>query len=318
MSKADAKPIRTLLFVPGTEEERLHRSVEHGADAVMIDLEEPRTPFPETARDAARASVRAFLDSSRASGVDGAPPPPRWFARVQPPATGQTLKDLRAVVGPTLTGILVPKVYGPEDIHRADALLTCTEAELGVEMGSTAIYPILETAQSLRLAYEIAVASERVQYLGGAVSRFGDIHQAVGYTWTAEGRETLYLRSKVLIDARAAGIRYPISGMWGGDTDDIDGLRRWAGELRGLGYFGMMLGAPAHVPVVNEIFSPTPADVAFWQDLDRLAAAAEAEAVDSGPILYGSRNQGEGHEVHLAHVGSARQNLAWARDLGLL
>ena len=61
--------------------------------------------------------------------------------------------------------------------------------------------------------------------MGGAISRFGDIHQAVGYRWTAEGEETLFLRSKVLIDAKAAGIRYPISGMWGGATDDLDGLR---------------------------------------------------------------------------------------------
>lgn len=309
MAKADAKPIRTLLFVPGSDEERLHRSTEHGADAVMIDLEEPRTPFPERERERARAEVRAFLDRDRAAGGV-----PRWFARVQPPATGQTLKDMRAVMGPSLTGILLPKVYGPEDVYRADALLTCTEAELGLPLGSTAIYPILETAQALRLAYEIAVASPRVQYMGGAVSRFGDIHQAVGYRWSAEGRETLFLRSKVLIDARAAGIRYPISGMWGGDTDDLDGLRRWATELRDLGYFGMMLGSPEHVAVVNEIFSPTASEISYWQDLDRLATEAEA----AGPIIYGDPNKGEGHVVHLAHVGSARQNLAWARDLGLL
>jgi citrate lyase subunit beta / citryl-CoA lyase len=310
MAKADARPIRTLLFVPGTDMARLERSVEHGADAVMIDLEEPRTPFSESERESARVGVRAFLDGPVVAGA-----PVRWFARVQPPATGQTLKDLRAVMGTTLTGILLPKVYGPEDVYRADALLACMEAEMGLPMGSTAIYPILETAQSLRLAYEIAVASPRVQYMGGAVSRFGDIHQAVGYRWSAEGRETLYLRSKVLIDARAAGIRYPISGMWAGDTDDVDGLRRWATELRDLGYFGMMLGAPAHVPIVNEIFSPTPEELTYWVDLDRLASAAEADG--TGPIVYGDPNQGEGHEVHIAHIGSARQNLAWARDLGL-
>jgi citrate lyase subunit beta/citryl-CoA lyase len=310
MAKSDAKPIRTLLFVPGTDEGRLYRSVDHGADAVMIDLEEPRTPFPEAAREEARKVVRAFFDSDRAKGAG-----PRWFARVQPPATGQTLKDLRAVMGPNLTGILLPKVYGPEDVYRADALLTCTEAELGQPIGSTVIYPILETAQSLRLAYEIAVASPRVQYIGGAVSRFGDIHQAVGYRWSAEGRETLFLRSKVLVDARAAGIRYPISGMWGGDTDDLDGLRRWATELRDLGYFGMMLGSPAHVPIVNEIFSPTTAEISYWLELDRLAT--EAEGDDAGPIVHGDPNRGEGYEVHIAHVGSARKNLAWARDLGL-
>ena len=312
MARSDAKPIRTLLFVPGSDEDRLVRSPDQGADAIMIDLEEPRTPFPESERERCRTAVRAFLDSDRAAAGS-----PLWFARVQPPATGQTLKDLRAVMGPNLTGILLPKVYGPEDVYRADGLLTCCEAELGLPIGSTAIYPILETAQSLRLAYDIAMASPRVHYMGGAVSRFGDIHQAVGYRWSAEGRETLFLRSKVLIDARAAGIRYPISGMWGGDTDDLDGLRRWATELRDLGYFGMMLGSAAHVPLVNEIFSPTPDEISYWKDLDRLAAEAETRAGDPGPIIYGDPNRGEGHVVHMAHVGSARQNLAWARDLGL-
>jgi citrate lyase subunit beta/citryl-CoA lyase len=311
VSKHDATPIRTLLFVAGSEPDEVLRSAGHGADAIVIDLEEPRTPYPEHEREATRQWMRTFFD-----GAAGDVEAPRWFVRVQPPDTGQTLKDLGAVMSPNLAGVLLPKVYGPEDVYRLDALLTCLEAESGRPMGSTVVYPILETAQSLRLAYEIAVASPRVQYMGGAVSRFGDIHQALGYRWTEEGRETLFLRSKVLVDARAAGIRYPISGMWGGATDDTDGLARWANELRDIGYFGMMLGDPAHVPMVNAIFSPSVEDISYWQDLDRLAT--EAEARGSGPVLYGDPNQGEGHVVHLAHVGSARKNLAWARDLGLL
>ena len=309
MTRAQATPIRTLLFVAGSNEEEVGRAAGHGADAVVIDLEEPRTPFPEAERDRTRAMVRRFFDSPAGPGG------PRWFVRVQPPDTGQTLKDLRAVVGPALTGILLPKTYGPSDVHKADALLTCMEAEHGLPLGSLLIYPILETAQSLRQAYDIAMASERIHYMGGAVSRFGDIHQALGYRWTAAGQETLFLRSKVLVDARAAGIRYPISGMWGGATDDIEGLRRWATDLRDLGYFGMMIGDPAHVPIVNEVFSPTKEEIEYWADLDRLAA--EAEARGTGPILYGDPNQGEGHVVHIAHVGSARKNLTWARELGL-
>jgi citrate lyase subunit beta/citryl-CoA lyase len=255
--------------------------------------------------------MRTFFDGPAAQAGS-----PRWFVRVQPPDTGQTLKDLRAVMGPHLAGILLPKVQGPEDVYRLESLLTCQEVEVDLPLGSTVVYPILETAQSLRLAYDIAMASPRVEYMGGAVSRFGDIHQALGYRWTEEGRETLFLRSKVLVDARAAGIRYPISGMWGGATSDTEGLARWANELRDLGYFGMMLGDPAHVPLVNAIFSPSAEEIAYWQDLDRLAN--EAEERGSGPVVYGDPNQGEGHVVHLAHVGSARKNLAWAEDLGLL
>src|SRR5579862_8406777 len=97
MTRAQATPIRTLLFVAGSEEESVRRSAGRGADAVVIDLEEPRTPFPEAERERARAMVRSFFDGAGAGG-------PRWFVRVQPPGTGQTLKDLRAVIGPALTG----------------------------------------------------------------------------------------------------------------------------------------------------------------------------------------------------------------------
>lgn len=311
MSERTVRPLRTVLFVPGSDEVALKAAPGHGADAVVIDLEEPRTPFPESEREVARRLVAEFL-----ADAEHGPGDTVYFVRVQSTESGQMLRDLRAVVGQHLGGVLLPKVFGPEDVWGADALLTAVELERGVERGATAIYPILETAQSIRLAYEIATASPRVTYLGGAVSRFGDIHQALGFRWTPEGLETLFLRSKVLVDARAAGIRYPISGMWGGATDDVDGLRAWAEHLRDLGYFGMMIGSPAHVPIVNEIFSPNADDIAYWQDLDRLAA--DAEAAGTGPILYGDENQGEGHIVHIAHVGSARQNLEWARALGLV
>lgn len=309
MAKHDAKPLRTVLFCADTEDAEINAAYTSGADSMVIDLEEPKTPFPSAAQERARGVVRSFMDS--ASSQDR----PLIFVRVQPPSTGQTLRDLRAAMGERLAGILVPKVQGPADIHAADALLGCMEVDLGLPMGRTMIYPILETAQALRLAYEIAMASPRVSYMGGAISRFGDIHQAVGYRWTAEGRETLFLRSKVLLDAKAAGIRYPISGMWGGDLDDEKGLRAWCKELCELGYYGMMIGNPRLVPIVHEYFTPTQSEIAYWKDLDRLAAPAEAAG--TGPIIYGDPNRGEGHRVHIAHVGSARKNLVWARELGV-
>ena len=310
MDKSDARPLRSVLFAAGDNREQLDAAAASGADSVVCDLEEPRTPYPEHERERGRAVARAFFDAHPGGQL------PLLFARVQNPSSGQTLKDLRAVMGPSLAGILVPKVQGPADIHAADALLGCMEVEYGLPFHSLVIYPVLETAQSLRLAYEIATASPRVAYMGGALSRFGDIHQALGFRWTAEGEETLFLRSKVLVDARAAGIRYPISGMWGGGRDDHEGLREWAAKLRNLGYFGMMLGDPSHIDLVHEVFSPTADELAYWQDLDRLAA--EAEAKGEGPILYGDPSQGEGYEVHIAHVGSARKNLRWATDLGVV
>ena len=69
------------------------------------------------------------------------------------------------------------------------------------------------------------------------------------------------------------------------------------------------------MPIVHEHFTPSQKEIAYWKDLDHLAA--EAERAGTGPIIYGDPNRGEGHRVHIAHVGSARKNLVWARELGV-
>lgn len=312
MERPRVRPIRSLVFVPGSDEKRLADVPGQAADAVVLDMEEPQTPMTERVRQRTRRLVSEFLGDA-----DRHPPEhPLYFARLRPASSGHMLGDLQAIAVHGLAGILVPKIEDTRDVIAADALLSNVEVEAGLPRGSLLLYPILETAQSIRLAYEIAMASPRVAYMGGAISRFGDIHQALGFRWTREGRETLFLRSKVLADAKAAGIRYPISGMWGGDVSDLEGLRRFATELRDLGYYGMMLGNGSHVPLVHEIFTPTSEEIAYWKELVSLADAAEARKSDE-VVLHGEADQGEGHVVHLAHVGSARSNLEWAQDLGV-
>ena len=318
-SRPAAPPVRSALFVAGSDEAGLEDALTAGADMLILDLEEPQTPMTEAVRARARALVDAFLDRLEPASTEPGRRP-LLFCRVQPARTGRMWPDLEACLRPSLTGVVVPKSYGPDDLVAADAVLTNAEGHVGRELGSTWIYPIFETAEGIRRAHDIAVSSARVAYMGGAISRFGDIHQALGYRWTAEGGETHWLRSKLLADARAAGVRYPISGMWGGATDDTDGFRRFATELRDLGYHGMMLGDPAHVPLAHEVFTPTPDEVAYWRTLVELGDEAERAAGPDdvpGPVLHGDPNQGEAHVVHGAHVASARLNLEWARALGV-
>ena len=312
--RPNVPPLRSVLFVAGSDGDAMAAALRSGADALIIDLEEPQTPMTAAVRAQARTLVHDFVDGiGSASSED---PRPLLFCRVQPARTGEMWPDLMACLRPALAGVVVPKSYGPDDLVAADAVLTNAEVEVGRALGSTWLYPIFETAEAIRLGYEIAVASPRVAYMGGAVSRFGDIHQALGYRWTAVGGETHWLRSKLLADARAAGIRYPISGMWGGASDDVEALRAFATELRDLGYFGMMLGDAAHIPLVHEIFTPTAEDVDYWRTL--VALGDDAARTGIGPVLHGDPNQGEAHVVHGAHVESARLNLQWAKDLGLL
>jgi len=122
MHKADARPLRSLLFTPGDQEARIAENATSGADALFLDLEEPRTPCPESVRVKARGLVREFLDTAPHGPAD-----PLYFVRVQPVASGMILRDLQAVMGPNLTGVLLPKITGAADVHAADAILGCVE-----------------------------------------------------------------------------------------------------------------------------------------------------------------------------------------------
>jgi citrate lyase subunit beta / citryl-CoA lyase len=245
-----AELIRSISNIRGDDLDAIEQATGIGLDAIYIDLEEPRTPLSERERSRVRGEVGKWLH--------GRPPGTgtRLFARVQSIWSGHLLADAEAIACPALAGIVLPKVEGPRDVLAADALLTALESERGLTSGSLLIYPILETAQALRQAYAIAMACPRVAYMGGAVSRFGDIVQALGYRWTPGGRESFMFRSAALVDCRAAGMPYPITGASSHETDDLTGVRRWAEQGRALGYRGSRVRALAsHVAIVNEVFS---------------------------------------------------------------
>jgi citrate lyase subunit beta/citryl-CoA lyase len=167
---------------------------------------------------------------------------------------------------------------------------------------------LVETASAVRLAYDIATASARVAFFGAGVSRNGDIARAIGYRWTAEGTETLFLRSKVLVDARAAGVHNPITGIWG-DVDDLDGLRSFAVRSRDLGYEGLMCIHPSHVDVIHDVFTPT--------DDELRAAVRLLDAVDAAAREGVGAFRLDGRLVDAAHAETARALLRRARGLGL-
>jgi citrate lyase subunit beta/citryl-CoA lyase len=132
------------------------------------------------------------------------------YVRVNALHTGMTGDDLNAIVCAGLTDLLPPKVETPDDVHQLDTLLTYFEHWEGVTPGGIELIPTLETAKGLRNAYEIALASPRVASIAGGAGKGGDTNRSLGYHWTWDRTETLFIRSKVLLDARAAGIQYPL------------------------------------------------------------------------------------------------------------
>ena len=297
--KFKAKPLRSVLYVPGNKEDWMRKAPKYGADALILDLEDS-VPLQEKAE--ARALVRNMLDELGDAGQT-------LVVRVNTLETGMTGDDLEAIVCDNLYSIILPKVQSPADIAEVGALLKFFERRAGVEIGKTFIDPGLETAEGIRNAYDIATASDRVAHMGGSGGKGGDTARSIGFQWTPEGMETLFLRSKVLIDSRAAGVQFPISGGWF-ELRDLDGLLKYATELRQLGYTGMHLIHPYHVPVVNEVFTPTAEQIATWQGL--VNAMEEMRRTGGAAVMY------NGDMVDIAHEETARTMLNMAEELGVI
>ena len=295
---AKVRPLRTSMYVPGNKEDWMRKAPQYGSDALIFDLEDS-VPVPD--KEEARVLVRKMLEELGGER-------PILTVRVNRLETGLTGDDLEAITCPQLYGVLLPKVESSADVVEVDNLLSYFERKAGMEVGSVFVDPGLETAQSIRQSYEIATASPRIAHMGGSGGKGGDTSRSIGFQWTPEGLETLYLKSKVLIDVRSAGVPYPMSGGWF-DIHDLEGLRSLAVQLRQLGYTGMHLIHPSHVPVVNEVFSPTPEDVRHWQGL--VKAMEEMRATGGAAITFG------GDMVDIAHEETARTMLAIAKEMGI-
>jgi citrate lyase subunit beta/citryl-CoA lyase len=295
-----AKPVRSALFVPGNREDRIQKAPRFGADALILDLEDA-VALPDKPK--ARPIVRRMVEELGGGGQT-------MMVRVNDFETGLTWADLDAVVCKELYCVMLPKVTGPEDVKRADTIIEFLERKHGIEPGTVLIYPVLETAQGMRQAYEVGIASPRVVHMGGLTGKDGDIARAIGFQWTLEGHEAFYYISKVLLDARAANVPYPMGGRGWWDIQDLDGLRKEAILTKNFGHMGMLLIHPSHVSIVNEVFTPTKEEIAHWKEL--IAAVEKCESEGSSVVTF------NGMMVDTAHLKVARDMLKWASELGVV
>lgn len=290
---ASLKPYRSLLFVPGHKPDWIPKAIAAGADALILDLEDsvPDNLKAETRQTVAESIARTREENERV-GI---------FVRPNSWESGLAGFDLEAVIVPGLTGLFLPKIYGPADIRRFETLVDYFEVRNGVEPGSICFIATLETAESIVACEEIARSSPRVATLAGITAKSGDVARGVGYQWTPEGLETLYLRSRVVLACRAAGLDHPLGGLWQ-NISDIDGLRAHARFNRQLGFRGEILIHPSHVAPVNEIYTPSAEEIEYYRGMIEAFEAAVAQG--HAAIDY------EGEHVDYAHVKTAQE---WLR-----
>ena len=278
-------PYRTLLFVPGHRVDWVDKALKTGADAIVLDLEDS---VPSAEKEGARALVRQSIDHIRDTDASVG-----VLVRVNGLATRLTGADLEAVVGPGLDGIFAPKVERATDVLRYDALLDHFERRNGAS-GLQYVIPV-ETVPAIQNCREIALASPRVGAMIGPTAEHADIAREVGFEFTPEGLETLYLRSRVLLACREAGI-HALTALWE-RLEDLDGLRTFAEFGRQLGFRGMVAIHPKHVVVINDVFSATADQIEFYEGM--VTAYDAAAAAGAGALRY------RGLHIDKAHYDKA-------------
>jgi citrate lyase subunit beta/citryl-CoA lyase len=288
--------LRSLLFVPGSKPDWIEKAWRSKSDGIIIDLEDA-VPYAE--KEKARSSVRQVLEQ--------ADPEKYYCVRVNSIGSKMAFDDLEAVVHPNLSAVMLPKVSTAAEIEDVDARLAVFEQNAGVTRGSIGLPLLLETALGMRHAYDITVSNSRVDAILMSAGPGGDAQRAIGYRWSKTGTETLFLRSKIVLDARAAGVS-PLINSWY-DIKDTDGLRSDAQLNRGLGYMGMAVIHPSHVSVVNEVFTPSAEEVRFYKGL--LQAFEEAVKFGNAAVVY------EGDMVDYAMASTARQYIEVANRFGV-
>ena len=278
-----------MLFVPGNRASWIEKAADATADALVLDLEDS---VPVADKAAARGIVaEAVGRHDPANGL--------LYVRTNPGLHMPDWEDIQAVVQPGLTGLFVAKVESPEDVEMLARMVSEVEHRRGMRVGTLGFVVALETARAAELAYPIA-SHPRVQTLVASAAKNADVARALGFTWSMEGLETLYFRSRAVLACRAAGKPFPIGGLWQ-DVHDLDGLRTFSGFNRQLGFTGEIVLHPSNVTVVNEIYSLSAADRDYYEGM--IAAFADAEAKGIAAVMY------RGEHIDIAHVETARQML---------
>ena len=251
--------LRSLLFVPASDERKLRRALAAAADAVVADLEDSvAAPEKEGARRLLGRVLRGAVTKSA------------LIVRVNAVDTPDFALDLESLHGLPVEALVVPKAT-PEAI-----------AALGPD--GPPVLAIVETAQGLRLAYETAAAPRVAALLLGAV----DLGLELGLEPRPDGQEVLFARSKLVLDSAAAGIRAPFD-LVHVDIRDDTGLASEARLARSLGFRGKACIHPAQIGIVNAVFAPAEGELARAQVIidtyERAAAAGHGAVALEGEMI---------------------------------
>ena len=260
---------RAAHFVPGANEKMLNKSLETAADALILDLEDAVTPEN---KDSARVTVSDWLehvDFGRQERV----------VRVNPLGSPWFERDVEETMGHPPDSYLIPKVNNANEVAEIDATIREHERSFGHTEGAVKLLILgTETPQGFLNIGDLA-ANPRVDALTWGAE---DLSAAIG-SRANRNPDGSYLpifeHARVMcLLAATAWDKQPLDTVFV-DFNDPSGLRSECLESANMGYTGKITIHPNQIEIVNDCFTPSPAEVSEAKELLDLFAAKEAEGV---------------------------------------
>lgn len=268
-SKVDQPLWRSLLFVPATAERHVAKAHTRGADAIIVDLEDAVAPS-EKAR--ARNLLPDVIGTVGQAGAD-------VLVRINRPWR-MAIADLEAAVLPDVAAIVLTKTDSAEHVVFADEVISELEVDRSIQPGSVGLFVLIETAKGYLNVQEIVHASPRLRAVSVGMEDFADV---IGMP-EVDTEALLAYNRQVHVAARDAGLLmlgYPGSIA---DFSDLELFRKNIRRARRLGFDGGPCIHPAQVPILNEEFMPSEAEVERARRIVELYDQAKADG--AGAVAF--------------------------------
>lgn len=279
--------LRSVLYIPGSNERALEKSRKLATDAIIFDLEDAVSPSVKTQ---ARSNILEQLNK----GGFGK----RQLAiRVNALNSSWGYDDLVAAAKSGATAVLIPKVESADNVRQTETILVENGAPENLE-----IWCMMETPRGMLHAEEIASASKRMRTL---VIGTSDLAKDLGASHTRERMPFLTSLSLCILAARAADVAI-LDGVHL-DLEDNEGFEFACKQGLELGFDGKTLIHPKTIDISNQIFSPSVEDIEWAKRI--IIAFEEAQARGEGIVVV------DGKLIENLHIEGARRTLLLANAI---
>ena len=230
--------LRSALYMPGTNQKAMDKALNLDCDAVVLDLEDAVEVSKK--EDSRQLVIRQIENNDYGPRV--------VVVRVNDLGTKWGEQDVAAVANLPIQAILVPKVSEIRDISRMVDLLN----RLGSELP---IWIMVETPLAIININELARQPRVTALVMGTSDLVVDLCAE-----HLEGRQNIsYALQRSIIAARAFGKKI-LDGVHL-DFRDLDSLRNVCRLGKSMGFDGKTLIHPDQIPVANDAFSPSEAEL---------------------------------------------------------